>query len=75
LQHYTKVQEGARKDVERAFGVLQARWEIVKNPVWQWDLQSITDIMLACIRMHNMIIEDEQNIQLEQLFGNHVHVG
>ena len=22
-----------------------------------------------------MIIEDEQNIQLEQLFGNHVHVG
>jgi hypothetical protein len=31
--------------------------------------------MLACIIMHNMIIEDEQNIQLEQLFGNHVHVG
>jgi hypothetical protein len=75
LQHYTKVQEGARKDVECAFGVLQARWEIVKNPVRQWDLQTITDIMLACIIMHNMIIEDEQNIQLEQLFGNHVHVG
>jgi hypothetical protein len=32
-QYYMKVQEGARKDVKRAFGVLQACWEIVKNSV------------------------------------------
>jgi hypothetical protein len=56
LQHYIKVQEGARKDVERAFGVLQARWEIVRNSVRQWDLQTVTHIMIACIIMHNMII-------------------
>jgi hypothetical protein len=64
-EHYTKCQEGARIDVERAFGVLQARFEIVKNPVRQWDLGTIEDIMLACIIMHNMIIEDEQGLLLE----------
>ena len=64
-EHFTKCQEGARKDVERAFGVLQARFEILKNPVRQWDLQTIENIMMACIIMHNMIIEDEQGLPLE----------
>lgn len=64
-EHYTKCQESVRKDVERAFGVLQARFEIVKNLVRQWDLATIEDIMLACIIMHNMIIEDEQDLSLE----------
>ena len=59
-EHYTKCQEGVRKDVERVFGVLQARFEIPKNPVRQWYLGTIEDIMLACIILHNMIIEDEQ---------------
>ena len=56
--HYTKCQKGARKDVERTFGVLQARFEILKNSVRQWDLCTIKDIMLACIILHNMIIKD-----------------
>jgi len=58
-------QEGARKDVERAFGVLQARFEILKNPIRQWDLGTIEDIMMACIILHNMIIEDEKGLSLE----------
>ena len=64
-EHFTKCQEGARKDVERAFGVLQARFEILKNPVRQWDLGTIEDIMIACIILHNMIIEDERGLSLE----------
>ena len=64
-EHFTNCQEGARKDVERAFGVLQARWKIVKNPVRQWDLETISNIMMACIIMHNMIIEDECGLRLE----------
>ena len=67
-QHFTKMQEAARKDVECAFGILQARWAIVKNPVCQWSLDTINDIMLACIIMHNMIVEDEQGLRLEGLF-------
>ena len=64
-EHFAKCQEGARKDVERAFGVLQARWEIIKNPVRQWDLGVIENIMIACIIMHNMILEDEKGLHLE----------
>ena len=66
-EHFTKCQEGVRKDVERAFGVLQARWEIVKNPVRQWDLDTISNIMMACIIMHNMILEDERDLRLEPI--------
>jgi hypothetical protein len=28
-QHFATIQESARKDIERAFGVLQKRWAIV----------------------------------------------
>ncbi|CAL9243514.1 unnamed protein product, partial [Arabidopsis halleri] len=38
-------QEACRKDVERAFGVLQARFAIVKNPALSWDKVKIGNIM------------------------------
>jgi hypothetical protein len=57
-EHFSKMQAALRKDVERAFGVLQARWEIVKNPVRQWDLDTISNIMYCCIILHNMIVQD-----------------
>ncbi|XP_047978337.1 uncharacterized protein LOC125220216 [Salvia hispanica] len=34
-------QEAARKDVERAFGVLQARWAAVKGPSWLWCIDCV----------------------------------
>jgi hypothetical protein len=30
-QYFVKVQESARKDIERAFGVLQARWGLIRG--------------------------------------------
>ncbi|XP_047978691.1 uncharacterized protein LOC125220577 [Salvia hispanica] len=53
-------QESARKDVERAFGVLQSRWVIVKGPARFWYKDVIADVMYACIIMHNMIVEQER---------------
>ncbi|XP_047961525.1 uncharacterized protein LOC125206295 [Salvia hispanica] len=52
-------QESARKDMERAFGVPQSRWAIVKGPTRFWYKEVITDVMYACIIMHNMIVEQE----------------
>uniref|UniRef100_A0A0D3C4B1 DDE Tnp4 domain-containing protein n=1 Tax=Brassica oleracea var. oleracea TaxID=109376 RepID=A0A0D3C4B1_BRAOL len=54
-------QEAVRKDVERAFGVLQARFAMVKNPALLWDKIKIGKIMRACIILHNMIVEDERD--------------
>ncbi|XP_047052005.1 uncharacterized protein LOC124657506 [Lolium rigidum] len=50
----------ARKDVERAFGVLQARWSILRRPACLYDHGDIHNIMIACIILHNMIVEDEK---------------
>ena len=55
-------QEACRKDVERAFGVLQSRFAIVAGPTRFWSKDVLHDIMTACIIMHNMIVEDERDL-------------
>jgi len=68
--HFARVQEGARKDIERAFGVLQSRWAIVRGPAYGWNPNRLHDIMMACIIMHNMIVEDERGLALPTSFDN-----
>ncbi|CAN1128210.1 hypothetical protein LINPERHAP2_LOCUS4486, partial [Linum perenne] len=58
---FKKMQEAARKNVERAFGVLQARWAIVRGAARFWHRQKLKDIMYACVILHNMIVENEGN--------------
>jgi hypothetical protein len=38
--------------------VLQARWGVIRGPIYGWDRERLSDIMIACIIMHNMIVED-----------------
>jgi hypothetical protein len=59
-QYFAKVQESARKDIERAFGVLQVRWGVICGPAYECDRQRLSDIMTACIIMHNMIVKAER---------------
>jgi len=59
-QYFAKAQEAARKMVERAFGVLQSRYAIVRGPGRMWDIETLSKIMRACVIMHNMIVEDER---------------
>lgn len=56
-------QEGERKDVECAFDILQSRFRILKQPAHLYDQGDLENIMLACIILHNMIIEDEKDIE------------
>ncbi|XP_062170457.1 uncharacterized protein LOC133876188 [Alnus glutinosa] len=57
-------QESARKDVEQAFGVLQARFAIVHGPARLYQPELLKDIMMACIILHNMTVEDERGLYL-----------
>ncbi|XP_062230124.1 uncharacterized protein LOC133927722 [Phragmites australis] len=59
-QHFVVQQAALRKDVERAFGVLQSWFPIVRGATRIWDEETLHNIMTACIIMHNMIIEDER---------------
>ncbi|XP_023895290.2 uncharacterized protein LOC112007213 isoform X1 [Quercus suber] len=58
---FVEAQETHRKDVERAFEVLQTRFAIVRGPTRFFHLEMLQDIMKACIILHNMIIEDERD--------------
>ncbi|KAJ0428082.1 putative harbinger transposase-derived protein [Helianthus annuus] len=72
-KHFAKAQESARKDVERAFGVLQQRFAIIRGPSRMFKAKVLTNIMKACVILHNMMIEDERddgdslNIEYDQL--------
>ncbi|XP_051113745.1 uncharacterized protein LOC127239577 [Andrographis paniculata] len=60
-QLFAQHQEAVRKYVERAFGVLQARFAFIKTPSLIWDINLLGKIMRACIILHNMIVEDERD--------------
>jgi hypothetical protein len=59
---FAKMQEACRKDIERAFGVLQARFAIVRGLARFWDKRTLRNIMTCCVILHNMIIEDERDL-------------
>lgn len=54
---FSECQESVRKDVERAFGVLVARWHILQRPARLWSRGDIKTVMKACIILHNMMVE------------------
>jgi hypothetical protein len=78
--YFSERQEAVRKDIERCFGMLQSRFAIVRNPSRHWTMEVINDIMHTCCILHNMIVEDEQNVEglediIAELQGNEgIHV-
>ncbi|XP_071740987.1 uncharacterized protein [Rutidosis leptorrhynchoides] len=55
---FTRFQESARKDVERTFGVLQGRFNILRVPGRAWRAKKLHRILYCCVLLHNMIQED-----------------
>ena len=47
--YFASHQEAARKDMERAFGVLQARWAAVEGPSRLRYIDSIADVMYVAL--------------------------
>ena len=57
---FASQQEACRKDVERCFGVLQAKWKILHRAARLWNQRDLNTIMRACIILHNMVVENER---------------
>lgn len=55
---FSLLQEAARKDIECAFGVLQARWGLICQPCRLWDLEDANLLIITAIILHNMIVEE-----------------
>ncbi|GJU48040.1 ALP1-like protein isoform X1 [Tanacetum coccineum] len=57
---FKRRQESARKDVERAFGVLQGRRHIIAQSARAWTVNKLRRIMYTCIILHNMILKNQK---------------
>ncbi|XP_062075156.1 uncharacterized protein LOC133779180 [Humulus lupulus] len=64
---FSRFQEAIRKDVERAFRVLQSHFAILRRLARFWQRDVLTDNMYTCIILHNIIVEDERDAY-ESLF-------
>lgn len=53
---FAKMQESVRKDIERAFRVLQAKWKIIARPSNFMNVDTMPTIMVCVIVLHNMCL-------------------
>ncbi|CAL8994538.1 unnamed protein product [Prunus brigantina] len=65
---FATYQEGYMKDVERYFGILQARWLIIRGAARMFDEEILRSIMMTCIILHNMIVEDEYDYDAAEVY-------
>ncbi|CAL8116728.1 unnamed protein product [Prunus armeniaca] len=56
------------KDIERCFGILQARWLIIRGAARMFDEEVLRSIMMTCIILHNMIVEDEYDYDATEVY-------
>lgn len=66
-KNFSAAQEALRKDIERAFGVLTCRFQILKYPCRFWYVEDMCNVVKACIVLHNMIVEERRDEYDSQL--------
>ena len=49
--------ESVRKDIEGLYGILKARFRILKNPIELHHKSQITNAVHTCCTLHNMLLE------------------
>ena len=55
---FTEWQEAVRKDIERAFGHLQGKFQALATPIVLMDLNIIANLCSSSLILHNMCISD-----------------
>lgn len=58
---FSKAQESCRKDVERAFRILQSRFAFNQERAKLWNQLALSIVIQCCIILHNTIVEDERH--------------
>jgi hypothetical protein len=53
---FAKWQEASRKDIERVFGVLKAKFHFLLTRIELWHIGEITDVVGTCMILHNMMV-------------------
>ena len=66
-KQFASVQEGCRKDVERAFGRLLAKWHILAGAGRSWKVKYMKNIWTTCFILHKMTLRDRQMTDAEFL--------
>ncbi|KAH9116034.1 hypothetical protein AeMF1_010004 [Aphanomyces euteiches] len=61
---FASKQEAKRKDIERAFGVLQARFHVLTTGCRLWDRDAMRTVIKACVILHNLTIDFEREFGL-----------
>ncbi len=58
MEHFFSAwQESSRKDIERAFGVLQRKFHFLVHSVELWYADNIHSVVMCCLILHNMMVE------------------
>jgi Plant transposon protein len=69
-KRYSHQQESCRKDVERVFAVLGSKFQILQRSFRLHDIKEINNIVLSCIILHNMTVEQRLLNEGEHLLNN-----
>ncbi|KAH9087384.1 hypothetical protein Ae201684P_000795 [Aphanomyces euteiches] len=68
--HFASAQEAKRKDIERVFGILQARFHILVTGSRLWSRESMAEE--TCVILHNLIIDRGQQNERDYEFGHYL---
>jgi Plant transposon protein len=51
-------QSACRKDIERAFGILQGQWQAIARPIQLHSIKDVAVMVKCCLCLHNMLVSD-----------------
>jgi hypothetical protein len=57
-KYFSEWQESSRKDIERAFGCLQSKYQYMQRPITEMDLHKIANRVRTCVILHNQCMSD-----------------
>ena len=67
---FVTAQEAKRKDIERAFGILQSRFHVLTTGCRLWDREVMDTVIRTCVVLHNIIIDYKREHNIDGRYIN-----